>query len=274
MRSGREDSGEDEEEEGEEVRLLVNDRKEAREARENTRASTGEGRQTETRSNEGADKVIYLIRHAESTYNREMRSWRTWCFCRCVRVINSHRDALLTPEGIEQVRRLKNSYSQHATLNGVEIVLTSPLTRALQTAVGVFGDSQVPIKALAELCEHKRHLHDIGRPKAELEDRWSDSGVDFSAVSQQEWWYTNDEAEPEERLWERVTWIKAELASRPEKVIAIVSHSNFLAALQGRDSRGNMQNCECLRVRLEDLEPGKRPPPRSKQHRVFSWLPC
>ena len=51
-----------------------------------------------------------------------------------------HIDAKLAEEGVQQCKRLKND----ELLKSVDLVLVSPLTRALQSAQIIFGDSQVP----------------------------------------------------------------------------------------------------------------------------------
>eukprot|EP00808_Paulinella_micropora_P006916 g38549.t1 len=219
---------------------------------------------------EDSSKVIYVLRHAQSTYNEAMESWTTWCTCRCHRELRGHRDASLSETGQAQVKRLKEEFAHKGVMNDVQVILVSPLTRALETAVGVFGTSQVPIVVLPELAERAKHNHDLGTSKRTLENKWGQLGVDFSAVAEEDWWYQGAGQESAQSLWDRVAWTKRELANRPEKVIVIVGHSNFLYALQGKKAKGHLKNCQWLKLSLKDMQPGKRPPLRSA---VFEWLP-
>ena len=71
-------------------------------------------------------KGIYLIRHGQSTYNELFDSSG---------IDPVHFDAPLSRLGAKQVENAR----QAAKNLGAELVVTSPLTRALETAIGLFS---------------------------------------------------------------------------------------------------------------------------------------
>jgi broad specificity phosphatase PhoE len=73
-------------------------------------------------------------------------------------------DARLSSHGEEQCLKARNN----SIINSVQIVLVSPLTRALQTAQLVFGGKGIPIVVRPELTESFRYGCDLSGP---LEDK-------------------------------------------------------------------------------------------------------
>jgi broad specificity phosphatase PhoE len=185
------------------------------------------------------DSTILCIRHGESTFNAAWAANRTdpmlW-------------DARLSATGEEQVRQARVSLSRYP----VELVLVSPLTRALQTAVGLFGGgpSAPSFLVVPLLRERVENSCDVGRGPAELAAEFPE--VDFAHLPQV-WWHA--EGEPDERgihlepdpvVQERVAAFRASLRARRERTIAVVGHGTFLRHLTGRV----LANCE---VALLDL---------------------
>ena len=54
-------------------------------------------------------------------------------------------DAELSKKGLGQVQALRDSDKFQEVLERAQVVITSPLTRAIQTCLNLFGDSQIPI---------------------------------------------------------------------------------------------------------------------------------
>merc|ERR1712046_174456 len=84
-------------------------------------------------------------------------------------------------------------------LRSVELVVVSPLSRALDTALGAFPRSPpepspdcgraggpAPMLALALASERLDTACDIGQPRSQLEQQYPD--VDFSEV-EEHWWH-------------------------------------------------------------------------------------
>ncbi|KAH7176238.1 phosphoglycerate mutase family protein [Dactylonectria macrodidyma] len=130
--------------------------------------------------------TIYLIRHAESVHN--------------VSKDFSHRDPPLTELGIAQASALGKSFP---SLASVAIVLTSPLTRTLETTLAAFshildkqsvGDGGIDAGARLvldpDLQERSDLPCDTGSDRATLEERIPN--LDFGVLQGK--WYTKDGA--------------------------------------------------------------------------------
>ena len=134
----------------------------------------------------------------------------------------------------------------------VEIVIVSPLTRALQTALGLFGDHpRAPPMLVNHLArERVENSCDVGRSPALL-------AADFPSLEvahlDEVWWHAEGEAdergvcvEPLEAVDARVAEFRSFLVERPELVIAVVAHGTFLFHLTGR----HLANCEGATLEL------------------------
>jgi broad specificity phosphatase PhoE len=183
--------------------------------------------------------TLLCIRHAESTFNA------AWAATGSDPL---HFDARLTARGREQVRQARESFLRYR----IEVVLVSPLTRALETAVGLFAGhpSAPPIEVLALLRERAESSCDVGRPPADL-------AADFPALAFAHlppvWWHTEGAAdergvhvESDAVVQARVGEFRRSLVERRERVIAVVGHGTFLRHLTGR----TLANCEVAQVDL------------------------
>ncbi|MFQ6619062.1 hypothetical protein Gotur_000320 [Gossypium turneri] len=136
----------------------------------------------------------------------------------------------LSPLGSQQVRDERKNLSASGVLQSIELVVTSPLTRTLQTSVGVFVGSEEhgdncnnPLIIATELCRVRmrkdRRRESISRCKARF-PQVIESEYDIS--------WEAEERETDEAVAARgVEFIKWLLA-RKEKEIAVVSHGGFL----------------------------------------------
>ncbi|MEO5786293.1 MAG: histidine phosphatase family protein [Casimicrobiaceae bacterium] len=191
---------------------------------------------TESRLN---NKTFLCIRHAESTFNA---AWRD------TEVDPLHFDAPLSAIGMEQVAQARSTLVHLP----VELVITSPLSRALQTTAGLFADHPSSPEMLVVPLSRERveNSCDVGRSPAELATRFA--AFDFGHLSDI-WWHV-DEApdvrgvcvEPLEAVAARAAEFKTLLLSRPERFIAVVSHGTFLFYLTGR----RFANCEAVELTL------------------------
>ncbi|KAA3457832.1 phosphoglycerate mutase-like protein 1 isoform X3 [Gossypium australe] len=77
--------------------------------------------------------VIHLVRHAHGLHNLESERHRD----PLKRI--QYADPELSPLGWQQVREQRKDLSASGLLERIELVVTSPLTRTLQTSVGIFG---------------------------------------------------------------------------------------------------------------------------------------
>jgi broad specificity phosphatase PhoE len=183
--------------------------------------------------------TILCIRHGESTFNAAHRD---------TGIDPLHFDAPLTETGRRQVLAVRESLREVP----VELVITTPLTRALQTTFGIFEGHPSSPRILVEPL-HRERLEsscDIGRAPDLL-------AAEFPAAAlghlPEIWWHAD--GEPDERgvcvepldLFEaRIAEFKALLRGRPERAIAVVGHGTFFYHLTGRW----LANCEVLPLDL------------------------
>lgn len=172
-------------------------------------------------------------------------------------------DTRLTLEGACQADAVADALDELGIT--VDLVVTSPLSRALETTKRAFARrTHVPIVAHPALRERQKRGADLGRERRALE---ADYGaiVDFGLLPVDgPWGYTSPAlvegtAVPEEedapfvdRLTEFVAW----LCARPEGDVAIVCHKGVVRALTGQEAA----NCEIIVRDMRDLNylAGKR----------------
>jgi broad specificity phosphatase PhoE len=184
-------------------------------------------------------KIVHCIRHGQSTFNAHFAA---------TGLDPMHPDAPLTELGRRQAAERAAELRQYA----YELVVTSPLTRAIQTTLGLFGDHPAHPPIHVE-CLHRESLEsscDVGRAPSLL-------AQDFPHLSfghlDHIWWHNEGEPcergfviEPPETLSQRVRQFREWLAMRPERLIAVVGHGTFFHHLTGRQ----LQNCEVATLEL------------------------
>jgi len=179
----------------------------------------------------GPDKRrVLLIRHGESTFNALYRE---------TGVDPQLVDAPLSPFGERQVAEARARFLAEP----VELVVTTPFTRAIQTAKGLFGERRLPFLVEALHRERVSASCDLGRSPKLLTGEFPD--LDFAGLADP-WWYCHPagEAEPLESVHERIAGFRDFLRRRPERCIAVVGHSAFFFHMTGHV----FQNCECLEI--------------------------
>jgi broad specificity phosphatase PhoE len=184
-------------------------------------------------------KIVHCIRHGQSTFNAAFD---------LERIDPLHWDAPLTDLGHEQVA------AAAAEVRGIpyELIITSPLTRAIQTTLGLFGSHPSADRIRVESL-HREHLCsscDVGRPPAALLRDFPELAFEHL---EEVWWHRDGEPdergivfEPEETLLERVQHFRDWLTTRPETLIAVVGHGTFFYHLTGRF----LGNCEIVPLEL------------------------
>ena len=207
-------------------------------------------------------KTVYFIRHGQSTFNEASHVGKLYPNADLRSKIFV--DAALTPTGEQQALEAK------AVLHdlNIEVAITSPFQRALQTCQLAHGEENVVVN---HLCgERLESACDIGSPPAELKKLFP--ALDFSDIPKT-WWYTgvHDEktqeesikwfwgqpkgvCEPDEHLASRIHRFHQFLSDRSEKKIAVFSHSmflrEFLHACFGRPIDQMIRNCEVISYSL------------------------
>jgi broad specificity phosphatase PhoE len=158
--------------------------------------------------------AIYFIRHGQSEFNA---------------VFNGNIDPMifdprLTKLGFEQAESARVNILKL----GINRVITSPFTRAIQTAKIIF-DGISPIEVQHGHHELLLHSSDIGRHPSDLKENFPDLAFDHIPHS---WWYKNStyglkiEKEPLELFKKRISRFVIALDKIKDENIAIVGHGN------------------------------------------------
>ncbi|TYZ58862.1 hypothetical protein PybrP1_000498 [[Pythium] brassicae (nom. inval.)] len=217
-------------------------------------------------------KMLYCIRHGESTYNE----WRrqsflnfSWLWVRDPMLV----DAPLSIKGRQQTELLHDEINARCLQERIELIITSPLTRAVQTMTGGFRDADIPI-LLEPLCREMLDTAcDIGRQPEELAASFVTVNADFHAL-ESFWWLppgkrpsgaaaqhayeaprTRAEVAPLREssadVDGRIRALVAKLDALPQTRIALVGHSAFFKRLLGMGRKLN--NCELVEVPFAEV---------------------
>lgn len=240
-------------------------------------------------------KKVHFIRHAEGYHNVATKeSGSNHCLLRGDAPATSHAlyDSRLTEKGIAQSTALKDYLAKRPSgsrsFTAFDLVVVSPLTRTCETALHVFGTPREPGKPAFLTTEDApvgTPEHDAGVKIApprflvreECRERWGHyvcdgrrpirdiaaefPNFDFSEIVHDDDLFYSDERETDEHCCERAVKFLEWLNKRPEKCIAVVTHSSFLRHLFGQfgetlhtDDMDNLQrlagNCELRSIVL------------------------
>ncbi|GLJ30060.1 hypothetical protein SUGI_0594470 [Cryptomeria japonica] len=214
-------------------------------------------------------KILHLVRHGQGFHNVAQLTEKDAALC------YEYFDASLTPIGWQQVDNLRRHISENGILSKVELVVTSPLLRTMQTAVGVFGggdciDNTTPPLMIAgggnsnhtpisstgcppvmavEWCREHLGVLPCDKRRSISEYRPIFPAIDFSLIeADEDILWQPDVREKEEEIAARGIFFYNWLWTRKEKEIAIVSHGGFLRhtlALFGVDCDPSVRNEIC-----------------------------
>ena len=212
-------------------------------------------------------KNIIFVRHAQSGYNE-------WKKSSILNMVTSYKNTIdnydpsITNTGKEQCKALVTELNSQK-LNSADLILISPLRRAIQTYMEIkesnilSGCSNIILTPL--IRERLDTAADIGTPLSLLKQEYS--SFDFQFLTAENWWSTNLEYKVENRLEvkiheetrakvrERIALLLIWLAFRKEKSIVLVAHSNFYDNLTEklRLIKPNIKNAEMKELDSESL---------------------
>ncbi len=133
-------------------------------------------------------------------------------------------DAPLSALGVRQVQEAASRLN--LTIEGI---VSSPYTRALQTASIVAAVLKVPVRVDPLAGERRIYSCDVGTPASRLKQDWP--SLDFSGMDE-EWWLPFPESQRD--LERRVRLFLARWEAEPqEKNLLVVSHWYFINAATG-----------------------------------------
>lgn len=202
-----------------------------------------------------ATKTIHLVRHGRTEMNEYLRTnhWADADFRDPMMI-----DTRLTSEGEAQARALRAISA--ALEPRPELIVSSPLRRALRTAELAFEDVErdVPRVVCALARERVFHGSDIGRVRSVLAEEHPEWCLEDLGDADAPWWYVAPGCEdphgtavlePVEVFEKRMEEFKLWIDARPEKTIAVVAHWGVCFSLTGEE----FQNCELRTLTEQDL---------------------
>jgi len=167
---------------------------------------------------------LYLLRHGQSEYQATYDT---------TRVDPGIEDPRLTELGRAQVRTAAEAVRPLE----VDLIVASPFTRTLDTALGVAEDGAVPVVVDAMVRERLSDSSDVGRHASVLAREYPMLDV---AHLEEAWWTGGgvlDAAgvlvEPHAHMATRVDASLEWLRNREERSVLLVSHLGFIRSLSG-----------------------------------------
>ena len=168
-------------------------------------------------------KNVFFIRHGYALHNKLF--WEIGA-----KAYSDYTDTPLLHKGYIQADNCRKRFKKE--LENVELVLVSPLTRTLQTAVSIFGESaffRSKIRALDCLMEYPQggpELCNKRKTREILERNYPTVEFTYIPDGKVNW---NQNKETIEQLEDRIEKMIQFIKDRPETNIAVVSHSSFLS---------------------------------------------
>lgn len=171
---------------------------------------------------------MILLRHGQSEFNLHFTQTRR---------DPGITDPRLTLLGHEQVRQVVDALRNER----IQRIITSPYTRALQTAAPLARALGVEVFVNPVVRERYAFTCDIGTPRTELAMAWPEH--DFSAIDEI-WWPPMEE--PADAVQARAALFRAEMAALPDwSDTLVVSHWGFILAMTGvRVTNGEWLRCD------------------------------
>ena len=171
---------------------------------------------------------MILLRHGQSEFNLHFTATR-----RDPGIVDPRLTELGHAQAAEAVRQLAGER--------IARIITSPYTRALQTAAPIAHALRVKVLINPVVRERYAFACDVGTPRTELERAWP--GHDFSTIDEV-WWPPIEEPAPS--VVHRAALFRAEMAALPDwSDTLVVSHWGFILSLTGkRVMNGELLRCD------------------------------
>ncbi len=170
---------------------------------------------------------MILLRHGQSEFNLHFTATR-----KDPGIV----DARLTPLGHAQAEQAAVALAGEP----IRRIITSPFTRALQTAAPIARALDLAVIVNPLVGERGAFACDIGTPRTELAFTWPE--IDFTAI-EEVWWPAMPE--PASAVVNRAGRFRAEMAALADWAdTLVVSHWGFIMALTGL----SVQNGTWMRV--------------------------
>mmetsp|Transcript_39733 Transcript_39733/g.68115 ORF Transcript_39733/g.68115 Transcript_39733/m.68115 type:complete len:248 (-) Transcript_39733:17-760(-) len=185
----------------------------------------------------GSVKVVHFVRHGRGFHNEKAEGIGCQCNVHppqipCPYICDEILDAQLTDIGKQEAEKF-NGFMRENDIT-VEHIITSPLSRAIQTwsiGMNLPKYQHLEVLCLPELREqYGTHTCDKRRTRSWLEETYP--GVNFSKLSEHDELFT-DERETREHLGSRILQFLKYVEEHPTTHIAVFTHSSFLFTMSG-----------------------------------------
>ena len=154
---------------------------------------------------------LFIIRHGQDEDNKN-------------RILNGHRDTLLTPTGLEQARQAGRKLQAYP----IDLIYTSPLRRAMATAAIIGEQLGLPQEVLPELIER-----DFGVFTGTPIDDIAKNAQKVLVTPQVTFFLDGEGVETFPELYERAGRLLVKLQeNHPHDNIALVTHGDMAKMLQ------------------------------------------
>jgi probable phosphoglycerate mutase len=164
---------------------------------------------------------IFLLRHGQTAWNAEQR-------------IQGQLDIPLDATGLRQAQRLAGALRDE----GIEVLYSSDLQRAAQTAAPLAALTGLPVQPDARLRERGFGVFE-GHTYAEIEARWPQDALRWKL---REPGFGPGGGEPLQAFYDRSVQAVLRLAARhPGQTIAIVAHGGVLDCVYRAAVRADLQ---------------------------------
>jgi glucosyl-3-phosphoglycerate phosphatase len=171
---------------------------------------------------------MILLRHGQSEFNLHFTTTR-----RDPGIVDPRLTSLGHQQAAEAVR--------HLAEKRITRIITSPYTRALQTAAPLARALRVKVLVNPIVRERYAFACDIGTPRTELECAWPEH--DFSTIDEI-WWPAIEE--PAASVVGRAALFRAEMAALSDwSDTLVISHWGFILSLTGKSvTNGEWLRCD------------------------------
>jgi len=185
-------------------------------------------------------KNLYCIRHGESTHNVLYKKHGMKTF-----FDKNYYDTKLTELGENQALELGNTWNDKEKM---DIVLVSPLSRTLQTAMNIFKGTNIKIIALDCLKEYPQGKHTCN--KRDTSNNLSNKfpQIDFSLLdSNEDEMWSKTEIESIQSLLDRMNKMYDFIETKNYTNIALVGHNSFISMIKDQRFNRNEDGLEELK---------------------------
>jgi broad specificity phosphatase PhoE len=164
-------------------------------------------------------------------------------------------DTKLTMNGINQSIELGKTWNNK---HNMDLVIVSPLSRTLQTAMNIFKDTNVKMIALECVREYPNSLHTCNKRKDIDKLKNLFPRVDFSNIKENSDPSWNDQTgETINNLLNRINSLYDFIESNEYKNIALVGHNSYISMMKDQrlnrneDGLEELQHCFPYKIELK-----------------------